>query len=128
VVAERTVAESPPSSHLGLGEIFGGRLAARTWILAAGNASASSEEWIEIYNPTKESTTASIVGVGPHDTSTIARVAIAPGRRAALRISAAAQADRTLLVRAAGDVVVERDLYTIKGPGVSLSPGVPMSQ
>ena len=47
--------------------------------------------------------------MGPHDTSTIARVAIAPGRRAALRISAGQQADRTLLVRSAGDVVVERD-------------------
>jgi hypothetical protein len=125
VVAERTVAESAPSLRSGLGEVFGSTLAARSWTLAAGDASPTTAEWIEIYNPTTVRVRANIVALSPAGSPVLAPVVIPARRRVAVRVSPTEQSHRTLLVRASGNIVVERDLYTIGSRGVALSLGVP---
>lgn len=130
VVAERDASAGPPSTRLGLGVLVGERLASRSWLLAAGSASAKSDEWLILFNPGTRPVTASVARLagGTAALPGLSSVAVAPGARAAVEINHADPTlDTALTVAATGPIYVERDLYGApKEAGYSLSAGVPL--
>ena len=133
VVAERTVAATAPSPRTGLGELFGGRVAAEGWLLAAGRATAAYDQWVVLYNPGTEPVQASIAALAGASTSPmpgLASLAIDPGGRLAVRVNAhVPHVAAALEVLATGPVYAESDQYgTGSTPGVGLSLGVPLTQ
>ena len=58
----------------------------------------------------------------------LSNLTLPPGRRLAVRINESQpNVDLALLVKASGDIGVERDLYRVKGIGLSATIGVPLS-
>jgi hypothetical protein len=130
VVAERTVDAAPPSPQAGLVDIPGSRVTADQWLLAAGTADASADEWVIVSNPGTHQAVVSVSALrGGQVTpvSGLAALVVPAGGRIAVRINDHAQSlDAALLVRSPADVVVERDLDRAKGPGIDATMGVPV--
>jgi hypothetical protein len=131
VVAERTVTATSPSTRNGIGELIGAPVAARRWVLAAGSPGSSSDEWIELLNPSGSSVRATIASSGAAGLTPLAGLSgliVAPGGRVAVHLTgtgAGAAASGPLTVTATGGVVVERDLYGSARPGIALALGSP---
>ncbi|MDQ2725058.1 MAG: DUF5719 family protein [Actinomycetota bacterium] len=131
VVAERTVAGASPSTHTGIGDLAGERLASKSWLFPAGSANAKSEEWLVLYNPGTGPVTAAVAGLAGGASTPISglnAVVVAPKGRAAVRINDhAATLDAALTVQAPAPLFVERDLYgASKQNGYDMSTGVPL--
>lgn len=130
VVAERLVSATTPSTRSGLGELLGDPLSARQWLLGAGVADASTDEWVVLTNTGRRAVTASfseLSGGASIPVPKLGGLRIAAGARLGVNVNqAVAHLDNALIVRASGPVVVERDLYAAKGRGISLAPGVPL--
>ncbi len=128
VVAERTVDAASPVPRSGLLDLLGAQLTARRWVLAAGSTSPSLDEWVILFNPGPVATTVSISALADGAETSIkglSGLGLPAGRRIAVRINgSAASLDHALLVEAGGDVVVERDLYPVKGLAAAM--GVPL--
>ena len=130
VVGERTVDAVAPSPHPGVLDLLGARVPARRWVFATGSAVPHLDEWLAIYNPGPASTdlsVAALTGNGITDLPGLSGLTLPAGRRLAIHINQhAAGLDRSLLVDAHADVVVERDLYPSKGLGLDGAIGVPL--
>jgi len=131
VVAERTIDAVAPSPRDGLAELLGSRLTSPRWLLPAGSATPALDEWVVFSNPGKNAVTVSIVGLSVGNEvplGGLSNLTLPPGRRVAVRINESQpNADLPLLVKASGDIAVERDLYRVKGIGLSATIGVPLS-
>ena len=130
VVAERTEATAAPASRAGVADSLGARRTAERWVLAAGAATPTVDEWVVVLNP------------GPGDASVDVRALaagqlLAPeslpafevkaGRRVAIRATEHfSREDLALLVTSTSPVVVERGVYLVGSVGIALSSGIPL--
>jgi hypothetical protein len=119
VVAERTMSSSAPAAAAGSGELFGGRVPADSWLLAAPPTSPSGApklaETVVVANPGTRPLSVSVNGLVDGTIvglSGLDRVTVAAGATATIRPSDAGLASLPPLVirSSGGPVVVERDL------------------
>lgn len=130
VVVERTIDAGPPSDRTGVSIMPGGRLAARRWAAAAGQADDAVAEWLVVLNPGPAPLSFSVtvlvdgarlLPAGLQD------VQVAAGARRTVRVvDTVKRPSSPVVVTATGPVVVERDLYRSKGPGVAMGIAVPL--
>ena len=130
VVAERSVTATSPSTRNGTGELIGAQITAREWVLAAG-ATTSTDEWIELQNPSTAALQASVDATGatgPVPIVGLSDLVVGAGARVAIHLTAselAAAVRGPLVVTGSGPMVVERDLYGSSTPGIALALGAP---
>jgi hypothetical protein len=131
VVAERSVAAGEGATRSGYASMLGAAGSARRWILAVGHASRALDEWVVIQNPGAEAVRVSLgalQGGRELPLTELQDLEIAPSGRRPIRIGEHLQRDELpLVVEADGPVVVERDLYSARGLGLSSAIGIPSS-
>ena len=129
VVAERTIDAIPPSARAGFASTIGSRRVASRWILAAGGASATVDEWIVVHNPGGRDTRVSMSALANGQRLAIdglQEVEIGAGRRRSFRLGDHIEREAlSLVVEATSPVLVERTLYRVGGLGLSATIGVP---
>jgi hypothetical protein len=130
VVTERTIDATSPNPRAGLAITLGARVPAERWVVAAGQADDTSDEWVVVQNPGAQSTRASVtllddgVAVSPPG---LGALDVPGGQRRAVRLTDAVRRGPTsLLVTADRAVVVERDVYKVKGLGTAMSAAIPL--
>jgi hypothetical protein len=130
VVVERTIDGAPPSTRTGLAITVGARLPATRWAAAAGAADDVTDEWVVVQNPASrpaQVTVALLADGTPAPVGGLSSVEVPAGQRKALHLNASLKrATAPLLVTSTEAVVVERDLYKLKGPGLGMSAAIPL--
>lgn len=130
VVAERSVVAAAPAPRGGRAGLLGATRTARVWAFAYGAAGPTSDEWIIVSNPGTREAKVSITGLADGRVLAIEglqELIVAPGRRQAFRIGEHVQ--RTplpLVVRSSEPVVAEREVFTVGGPGIADTMGIPL--
>jgi hypothetical protein len=131
VVAERTIDGTTPSPRTGVSITLGARLPAKRWGTAAGAADDNTDEWVVVQNPGPRSARVTVnlladgtpIPVGADLTS----VEVPAGQRKALHINPSLKRPTTpLLITSTEAVVVERDYYKLKGPGLAMAAAIPL--
>ena len=132
IVPERVITADKPSPRRGYAPALGSPLVANRWLFADGRAGGSTQEWLVLVNPSSDalvrfSVTALAKGT-PIPIDGLQQVEIQPGGRLAVELSERIQrADLPLVVDGDGPLVVERGLYGVDHPGMSLATGIPLS-
>lgn len=125
VVVERTVEAGPPAARTGAAQMLASSRAARSWQITAGGATSTQDEWLVVADPGAGPATVRISSLNQGTVDPVpglAQVVVPAGGHVLLRLGDHLQvADLGLLVSSDVPVVVERDLYQVKGPGVSLA-------
>jgi hypothetical protein len=129
VVAERVVSARSPSAWSGLGELPGGQVAARRWLLAAARSDHSHAGWVVLYNPGSGPVRAALYATGAGDETELDAVMVPSGQQAAIHLNLLRpEFDGPLELIASGPVYTELDEYGTNGTaGIGLSFGVPLS-
>jgi hypothetical protein len=130
VVAERTIDGTTPSARTGVSITLGARLPAKRWATAAGAADDNTDEWLVVQNPGSRPARVN-VNLLADGTSVIvgdlSSVEVPAGQRKALHINPALKRAATpLLVTSTEAVVVERDFYKLKTPGLAMAIAIPL--
>ncbi len=132
VVVERSVDGASPSSRTGLSIALGARLPATRWATAAGAADDNDDEWVVVQNPGSRNAlvTVNLLGDGaPAIVGGMSGVEVPAGQRRELHVNPALKRATTpLLVTASAPVVVERDTYSVKAPGLAMSAAIPLRE
>ena len=131
VVAERSVIAVAPSTRgTGAADSLGARRTARQWVLAAGAASPTVDEWVVVLNPGPADATVTIRSleggrlVAP---DSLPATQLDAGRRIAIRVTEHFSNEQlALLVESTSPVVVERGVYLVGSAGIALSAGIPL--
>jgi hypothetical protein len=130
VVVERTVDGTAPSARTGLSITLGARLPATRWTTAAGAADETTDHWIVVQNPGTRSAyvTLNLLADGaPVLVGSFAAVEVPAGKRRALHLNdSLKRAAAPILVSSTERVVVERDLYRLKAPGLGMAAAIPL--
>jgi hypothetical protein len=130
VVVERTVDGAAPSARTGLSITLGARLPAKRWATAAGAADDTTDHWIVVQNPGPRSAyvTLNLLADGaPVLVGSFAAVEVPAGQRRALHINDSLKRSAApILVSSTEAVVVERDLYRLKAPGLGMAAAIPL--
>jgi len=130
VVVERAIDGTSPSARTGLALTLGARLPARRWATAAGAADDSTDEWIVVQNPGARPAriSVSLLADGtPTPVGNLSSVEVPAGQRRELQVSGQLKRAATpLLVTSTEPVLVERDLYRVKGLGLGMSQAIPL--
>ena len=130
VVVERTIDGVAPSPRTGLSITLGARLPAKRWATAAGAADETIDQWVVVQNPGSRSAyvTLSLLADGsPVLVGNISSVEVPAGQRKAFHVNdSLRRAAAPMLVTSTEPVVVERDLYRLKAPGLGMSPAIPL--
>lgn len=130
-VAERSLDARAPAPRRGWTSALGSPLAARRWVLALGEVSRNTDEWVVVQNPNPAAVTVSVRALANGQLLAIdglQDVEIDPGQRASLRLGDhISRFPLPLLVEADGDVVVERDLYRVGAVGLTAVMGIPLT-
>jgi hypothetical protein len=130
VVAERSVAAAAPSTRTGTADTPGARVTARRWALASGSANDTTDEWVMLLNPGTTAAKVDIRGLAsgqflPFDG--LRAIDLPAGRRISIRLTDHIKRDElSLLIESTTPIVVERGIYRAGGPGLALSPGIPL--
>jgi hypothetical protein len=129
VVAERAITATGTRS--GISDTLGARTLASQWVLASGAADDAFDEWVSVLNPGSSPVQVSLTvlaGGQPLPVEGLQDIAVGPGKRASLRLTDhVKRADVPLVVAATGGrIVVERAVYGVGSPGVSLTAGIPL--
>lgn len=130
VVVERTIDGVAPSARTGMSITLGARLPSTRWVAAAGGADENTDQWMVIQNPGPRAARVSLNllaegSAGPVGTFT--NVEVPPGQRKALHVNEALRRPTTpLLLTSSEAVVVERDLYRLRAPGIGMSAAIPL--
>ncbi|MBW3667726.1 MAG: hypothetical protein KY443_00820 [Actinobacteria bacterium] len=130
VVAERSVTAVPPAPRAGRADVLGATRTARLWAFAYGAAGPTRDQWVIVHNPGVLATRVSFTALAdgqPLALEGLQDVAIGPGQRRAFRVGEHVQRDSlSLVVRSTGDVVVQRSVFVVGGPGIADSLGIPL--
>jgi hypothetical protein len=131
VVAERSVAAGEGAARAGYASMVGAAGSARRWILAVGHTSKALDEWVVVQNPGAEPVQVSVRELRGGRELPLTDLEdfeiVASGRRP-IRLGEYLQRDALpVVVEADRPVVVERDLYSADGLGLSATIGVPSS-
>jgi hypothetical protein len=132
IVPERVITAGDPSSRRGYAPALGAPLVANRWLFADGRAGGSTQEWLILVNPSSDSLVRFSVTALAKGTlipiEGLQQVEIQPGGRIGVELSERIQrADLPLVVDGDGPLVVERGLYGVDHPGMSLATGIPLS-
>jgi hypothetical protein len=132
VVVERTVDGASPSSRTGLSIALGARLPATRWAVAAAGADDSNDAWVIVQNPGAASAvvTVNLLGDGaPVIVGGLSSIEVPAGQRRELHLNATLKRTTTpLLLTSSAPVVVERDVYKVKAPGLAMSAAIPLRE
>ena len=130
VIVERTIDGASPSARTGVSITLGSRLPARRWATAAGTADENTQQWVVVQNPGEKSAyvTVNLLADGtPVLVGSFSGIEVPAGQRRAFDVGTALRRATTpLLVTATEAVVVERDLYRLKSPGLGMSAAIPL--
>lgn len=131
IVAERSVVAAPPSARgTGAADSLGARRTAKRWVLAAGAATPTVDEWIVVHNPGPADATVKVQALAGGQLlvpESLPAFAVPAGRRVAVRATEHfSREDLALLVEATSPVVVERGVYLVGSAGIALSSGIPL--
>ena len=130
VVVERTIDGASPSPRTGVAITLGARLPATRWATAAGAADDNTDLWVVVQNPGERtaSVTLKVLGDGTAvQVGNVADVAVQPGQRRAFHVNSALRRTAApILLTSTEPVVVERDLYRVKAPGIGMSIAIPL--
>ncbi len=130
VVVERTIDGVAPSARTGMSITLGARLPAKRWATAAGAADDTSDLWIVVQNPGTRpaKVTLSLLADGaPVLVGNLSSVEVPAGQRKAFRVNdTLKRSTAPILVTSTEAVVVERDVYRIKAPGLGMSMAIPL--
>ena len=130
VVVERAVDGSAPSPRTGVAVTLGARLPATRWATAAGAADDSTDQWVVVQNPGDRTArvTVNVLADGAAlPVGNLSSVEVPAGQRRALHVnSQLKRATTPLLVSSTEPVLVERDLYKVKAPGLGMSQAIPL--
>jgi hypothetical protein len=125
VVVERTVQAVPPAPRTGAAEMLASPGTARGWQVTAGGATSVQDEWLVVADPGPRPATIRVSYLDQgveRPVPDLGQVVVPAGGHTQLRLGDHLQvADLGLLVESDVPVVVERDLYQVKGVGVSLA-------
>ena len=131
VVVQRTLTATSPSSRTGASSMLGGPSAASAWMLPAGGATGTQDEWVDVFDPGRRAATVNLSYLDNGNLTKVAglsAVRVPAGGRLALRLGDHLQlADLSVLVRSSQPVVVEEDLYQVGNIGLSTSLGEPVA-
>jgi hypothetical protein len=132
VVAEREITSVSPGPRTGTTYALGAAVAAPEWVVPAGGASATTSEWLVLYNPSaSHAVRASVRAMEDGrlvDLEHLGAVSVPPASRVAVEASANLQRDvLPLVVSASGPLVVERGVYPTSGNGFSQGMGIPLA-
>jgi hypothetical protein len=130
VVAERSVVATSPAPRVGVADSLGARRTADRWVLAAGAASATVDEWVIVLNPGPRDATVKVRALAAGQLlapESLPPLEVKAGRRVAIRATEHfSRDDLALLVESTSPVVVERGVYLVGSAGVALSSGIPL--
>ena len=130
IVAERSVVTAAPASRTGVADSLGARRKAERWVLAAGAATATVDEWIVVLNPGPRDATVEVRALAAGQLlapESLPPFEVEAGRRVAVRATEHfSREDLALLVSSTSPVVVERGVYLVGSTGIALSSGVPL--
>jgi hypothetical protein len=130
VVVERTIDGAAPSARTGVSIALGSRLPARRWATAVGTADENTQQWVVVQNPGDKSAyvTVNLLADGtPVLVGSFSNIEVPAGQRRAFDVGTALRRATTpLLVTATEAVIVERDLYRLKSPGLGMSAAIPL--
>jgi hypothetical protein len=130
VVVERTIDGASPSARTGLSVTLGARLPALRWATAAGAADETTDQWVVVQNPGDRPAhvTVSLLGEGtPAPIGSLHQLEVAPGHRRAIHLNGSIRRQAVpLLVTSTEPVLVERDLYRLRAPGIGMSMAIPL--
>jgi len=130
VVVERTIDGVAPSSRTGLAVTLGARLPATRWATAAGAADDTTDNWVVVQNPGDKSAfvTVNVLADGAALlVGGLSRIEVPAGQRRAFHLNASLKRTTApIFVTATEAVVVERDLYRLKAPGLGMSAAIPL--
>ena len=130
VVAERSVVAAAPASRLGSSDSLGARRTARRWVLAAGAATPTVDEYLLVLNPGPGDATITIKALAGGQLlvpESLLPTPVPAGRRIAVRATDHySREDLALLIESTAPIVVERGVYLVGSPGVALSAGIPL--
>ncbi|MEN3316524.1 MAG: hypothetical protein V7605_2758 [Acidimicrobiaceae bacterium] len=130
VVVERTVDVAIAGKRSGVARTPGVQVAARRWMLAAGESDDTVEEYVVVQNPgpTIARVTLTVLNNGTRVTNdALTNLEVAPGGRRAVRLGDSVTLGATpVLVTASGPVVVERTLNRLKGIGTTMTMAIPL--
>lgn len=130
VVVERAIDGAAPSARTGMAITLGARLPATRWVSAAGAADENTEQWVVVQNPGSRPARVTLNllaegSAGP--VGTFSNIEVLPGQRKAFRVNDALRRPTTpLLVTSTEAVLVERDLYRLRAPGMGMSTAIPL--
>lgn len=130
VVVERTIDAASPANRTGLAITTGARVAAARWVVAAGQADDTTEEWLVLQNPGNRPVRVSVtllddgVAVVPPG---LGAIEVAPRSRRGVRLNDSVRRGPTsLLVVGDAPIVVERDAYKGRTLGTVMSLAIPL--
>lgn len=130
VVVERAIDGASPSARTGVSITLGARLPAKRWATAAGAADDTTDEWVVVQNPGDKPAfvTLKLLGDGAAtQVGNVSNVEVPAGQRRAFHVNAALKRTQApILLTATEAVVVERDLYRLKAPGLGMSAAIPL--
>ena len=130
LVVERVIDALPPAPRSGFSAVMGATVKADRWLLAAGQADDAIDEWIIVDNPGPTSVTVSVVALAAGQRIPIEglqELTLAPGQRRGFRLGDhIKRPDLPAVVQSSAPIVVERDLYKVKGLGTSMAMGIPL--
>jgi len=130
VVVERTIDGAAPSARTGASITLGARLPARRWASAAGAADDTTDQWVVVQNPGPRSAfvTLNLLADGaPVLVGNLSSVEVPAGQRKALHVNDSLKRPAApMLLTSTENVVVERDMYRVKAPGIGMSAAIPL--
>ncbi len=130
VVVERTIDGAAPSPRTGLSITLGARLPAKRWATAAGAADDTTDMWVVVLNPgarPAKVTVALLADGAPVLVGNLSAVEVPAGQRKAFRVNDSLKRSAApILLTSTEAVVVERDLYRVKAPGLGMSAAIPL--
>jgi len=130
VVVERAIDGAAPSSRTGVSITLGARMPAKRWATATGGADDNTDLWVVVQNPGDRPAlvTLNVLADGVAlPVPNVASIEVPAGQRRAFHVNAALKrATAPILLTATEPVVVERDLYRLKAPGLGMSPAIPL--
>lgn len=128
VVVDETFDAVAPSPRRGFAASTGATRPATRWVLAAGAATETSDEWVAVQNVGARAGRISIYALARGQRIAIEGlqdIRLLAGARRAFRISDHLRRDGlTLLIESDSPVVAARTLYQVGGPGISSTPGI----
>ncbi|MGI8809127.1 MAG: DUF5719 family protein, partial [Acidimicrobiales bacterium] len=130
VVVERAIDGAAPSARTGVSITLGARLPAKRWATAAGAADDTTDLWVVVQNPGEKAAlvTLKVLADGTAlQVPNVANVEVPPGQRRAFHVNAGLRRSTApILLTSTEAVVVERDLYRLKAPGMGMSAAIPL--